>query len=78
MGTLIGIHFFYLYVKVLLKYFFVLIFNILLHHQTITNTNIMKTISTEQMSILIEALRKGDITQEKFIEIVTLLNESLI
>ena len=38
----------------------------------------MKTISTEQMSILIEALRKGDITQEKFIEIVTLLNESLI
>jgi hypothetical protein len=38
----------------------------------------MKTISHEQMSILITALRKGDITQEKFIEIVTLLTESLI
>lgn len=38
----------------------------------------MKTISNEQMSILIAALRKGDITQEKFIEIVTLLTDSLI
>jgi hypothetical protein len=38
----------------------------------------MKTISTETMSILLDALKRGKITQEKFIEIVTLLNDSLI
>ncbi len=38
----------------------------------------MKTISHEQMSFLIDALRTGKITQEKFIEIVTLLTKSII
>ena len=38
----------------------------------------MKTIPTETMQILIDALKREKITQEKFIEIVTLLTESLI
>jgi hypothetical protein len=38
----------------------------------------MKTISQEQVQFLLTALEKGEITKEKFIEIIKLLNDSLI
>ena len=38
----------------------------------------MKTITQEQMQILLNALEKGEITKQKFQEIVKLLNDSLI
>ncbi len=39
---------------------------------------IMKTITQEQMQILLTALEKREITKQKFQEIVKLLNDSLI
>ena len=38
----------------------------------------MKTISQEQVKFLLNALDKGEITKDKFIEIIRLLTESLI
>jgi hypothetical protein len=38
----------------------------------------MKTITQEQMQILLTALEKREITKQKFQEIVKLLNDSLI
>jgi hypothetical protein len=38
----------------------------------------MKTISKELLETLLLALKNGEITQEKFEKIITLLNESLI
>ena len=38
----------------------------------------MKTISQEQVQFLLNALDKKEITKEKFIEIIKLLNDSLI
>ena len=38
----------------------------------------MKTITQEQMQILLKALEEGKITQERFISIIKLLNDSLI
>ena len=38
----------------------------------------MKTITQEQMELLLKALENGQITKEKFHELVKLLNDSLI
>lgn len=40
-------------------------------------TKIMKTISQQQVQFLLNALDKGEITKDKFIEIIKLLNDSL-